>query len=133
MFDAKMVADEMGLMVKSYVEKTTAPLLAQISALQAKVDAIPSPVSSEEVRDLVEGRIKSLDFPEPQKGEKGDDGKSVNLDDVRPMLEAEVAKWALDFERRASGVLERAVDKLPKPEEPSSSNWQTRRGRKNGG
>jgi RNA processing factor Prp31 len=79
MFDAKMVADEMGLMVKSYVEKTTAPLLAQISALQAKVDAIPSPVSSEEVRDLVEGRIKSLDFPEPQKGEKATTEKASTL------------------------------------------------------
>lgn len=47
-------------------------------------------------------------------GRDGVDGKSVTLDDVRPMLEAEVSKWALDFERRAAAVLERAIDRMPK-------------------
>jgi hypothetical protein len=43
------------------------------------------------------------------------DGTSVTLDDVRPMLEAELAKWALEFERRSVATLERAVDRLPRP------------------
>lgn len=47
-------------------------------------------------------------------GRDGVDGKSITLDDVRPMLEGEVAKWALDFERRAAAVLERALDRMPK-------------------
>ena len=35
------------------------------------------------------------------------DGKLVTVDEVRPLLEAEVQRMALDFERRAQDVLER--------------------------
>lgn len=35
--------------------------------------------------------------------------------DVEHMVEGKVAGWALDFERRAQGVLERAVDRMPRP------------------
>lgn len=48
-------------------------------------------------------------------GRHGMDGKSISLDDVRPMLEAELAKWELDFERRAQNVLQRSVDRIPRP------------------
>lgn len=48
-------------------------------------------------------------------GTDGRDGESVTLDQVRPMIESEMAKWALDFERRAHGVLERAVERIPAP------------------
>jgi collagen type III alpha len=54
--------------------------------------------------------------PRGETGERGADGKSVTLDEVRPVLEAELAKWALDFERRAGDTLQRTVDRLPKPQ-----------------
>lgn len=54
---------------------------------------------------------------------KGEDGKSVELDDVVAKLlpgledrfQAIVAQHVLDIERRAQGVLERAVAAIPKP------------------
>lgn len=49
-------------------------------------------------------------------GADGRDGVSVTLDDVRPLIESEMSKWALDFERRAHGVLERAVERIPAPQ-----------------
>lgn len=49
-------------------------------------------------------------------GADGRDGESITLDQVRPMIESEMAKWALDFERRAHGVLERAVERIPAPQ-----------------
>ncbi len=32
-------------------------------------------------------------------------------------MESEFAKWALDFERRAADVFQRAIDKMPKPKD----------------
>lgn len=56
-----------------------------------------------------------------QPGAAGVDGKSVTIDEVMavlaPMFEARAAAWELDFERRAQGVLERAIDRLPKPKD----------------
>src|SRR5690606_21379356 len=48
------------------------------------------------------------------KGEKGEPGNSVTLDDVRPFIEAELSKWALEFERRASDLIQRCIDRIPK-------------------
>jgi len=70
--------------------------------VQAAIDALPVPQDGENGRPGADGA-------------PGRDGASITLDDVRPMLEAELAKWALDFERRAQGVLERAVERIPAP------------------
>jgi hypothetical protein len=50
-------------------------------------------------------------------GANGLDGKSVTIEDVRPMLDAEIAKWALDFERRAQDVLSKAIEAIPAPKD----------------
>lgn len=50
-------------------------------------------------------------------GRNGIDGKSVTVDEVMPLLEAHFAKWALDFERRASDVLQRSIDRIPAPKD----------------
>ena len=39
----------------------------------------------------------------------------AELEDAERMVQARMAQWELDFERRAQGVLERAVDRMPKP------------------
>jgi hypothetical protein len=50
----------------------------------------------------------------------GADGHSVTLDDVRPILEAETARWQLEFERRATDVMhaaiEKVIEKIPVPQ-----------------
>jgi integrin beta 3 len=42
------------------------------------------------------------------------DGASVTIADVAPLLEGEVSKWELEFERRAAEMLQRALDRIPK-------------------
>ena len=37
--------------------------------------------------------------------------------ELEGMVQARMAQWELDFERRAQGVLERAVDRMPKPKD----------------
>ena len=50
-------------------------------------------------------------------GARGIDGKSVTAEDVAPLLEASFARWALDFERRAADVLQRAAERIPRPKD----------------
>ena len=79
------------------------------------IAAIPRPVDGRDGKDadpsLIDAQVQKAvgAIPVPQ------DGKSVTVDDVRPMLEAEVAKWELDFERRSQVVIQRAIDRIPTP------------------
>lgn len=52
---------------------------------------------------------------EPKDGRDGNDGKSITPEDVRPMMDAEFARWQLEFERRANDTLQRVVDMMPTP------------------
>jgi integrin beta 3 len=58
-----------------------------------------------------------LNGKDGEPGRPGVDGKSVTLEDVRTYLDAELATWALGFERRAQDVLQRAIDKIPAPKD----------------
>jgi integrin beta 3 len=69
-------------------------------------------------------RLAKLEARQPEKGEPGQDGKdgkdgvdgkSVTLEDVIPVLKAMQGEWALDFERRAQALFQKAVDAIPKP------------------
>lgn len=61
------------------------------------------------LRAEVERAVAALPAAKP-----GEPGKSVTLDEVTPILEGMLAKWQLEFERRAADTLERAVDRMPK-------------------
>lgn len=58
-------------------------------------------------------------------GRDGVDGKGVTPEDLRLMLadeaqrmvESAQAKWALEWERHATGMLQRAVENMPKPKD----------------
>lgn len=61
-----------------------------------------------------------------EKGERGDpgpagpagaDGRSVSVEDVRPIIEAALASAQLDLERRAHEILQRAIDRMPPPKD----------------
>ncbi len=62
-------------------------------------------------RDGIDGKDGAPGIP----GRKGEDGKSVTLDEVRGIFEGEIAKWALEFERRAQDTHQRAIDRIPAP------------------
>jgi hypothetical protein len=117
--DVEQLADSLVAMVKERIARSLQPLAERIKALEdrplpeaIKGDAGTS-VTAEDVLPilLAEAGRAIAAIPAPQ------DGKSVTLADVEPMLEAMHARWALDFERRAQGVLERAVDRIPKPKD----------------
>lgn len=61
--------------------------------------------------DAVVAKVVSL-VPIPKDGA---DGTSVSLEDVRPVLEAETARWQLEFERRAADQLRDVIEKMPRP------------------
>lgn len=98
--DIEKFAAAMAPVIRAQVEMATAPLLARIAELEAR--KIPESIKGEPGKDGRDGR-------------DGADGASVALSDVEGMVEGKVAAWALDFERRAQGVLERAIDRVPKP------------------
>jgi len=50
-------------------------------------------------------------------GEPGTAGKSVTVDDIKPLIQGEMSRWELDFERRATDLLQRAVDRFPQPKD----------------
>lgn len=99
--EVKALMSAVAVTVKEYI----GPLLARIKALEERQ---PLPGSPGE---------KGEPGKDGTPGQNGADGKSITLDDVRPMLEAELSKWALDFERRAQTTLERAIDKMPMPKD----------------
>jgi hypothetical protein len=117
--DVEKLADSLLENVRGFVTRTFQPLADRVKALEDRPlpEAIKGDkgdsVTPEDVLPilLAEAGRAIAAIPTPQ------DGKSVTLADVEPMLEAMHAKWALDFERRAQGVLERAVDRIPKPKD----------------
>ncbi len=94
-------AESITRMVMDHVEKSMAAIPRPVDGRDGK-DADPALIAAEVQK-------AAAAIPTPQ------DGKSVTLDDVRPMLEAEVAKWELDFERRSQVVIQRAIDRIPTP------------------
>ncbi len=106
--------------------------------VRAAVDALPPPVAGKDadpevmkaaIAQAVREAVSAI--PVPQNGKDADqtaivsqvfdlvmrampkpqDGKSVTVDDVKPLLEAEVQHWELEFERRATDVLSRLAER----------------------
>ena len=83
--------------------------------------AIPAPIAGEPgtsvqldqvlavITPRVDEAIAALPVPK--------DGVSVSLDDVKGLIESNMAGWALDFERRAHDTLGRALDRMPAPKD----------------
>ena len=106
--------------------------------VRAAVDALPPPVAGKDadpevMRATIAQSVREAvaAIPVPQNGKDADqtaivsqvfdlvmrampkpqDGKSVTVDDVKPLLEAEVQHWELEFERRATDVLSRLAER----------------------
>ena len=82
--------------------------------LATLVSGLPKPENGKDadqqvIREMLIEEVAKIPVPE--------NGKSITVDDVTPILEVAVSKWALDFERRAHDVLQTAVDRLPKPKD----------------
>lgn len=113
---AKQVAE----LVRDQVTRATAPLterLAELEARPASKDGEPGKDgSSVAVDDVLPTLLAAIPDPIPGKdGEPGKDGTSVTIEDVKGLLESYISTWALDFERRAQDILQRAIERIPAP------------------
>jgi exonuclease VII small subunit len=89
--------------------------MVEVEALVAKaVDAIPRPKDGASAdMDALREHLSELVAKIPRPA----DGKSITAEDVAPVLDMQVAKWALEFERRAQDTLQKAIDKMPVPKD----------------
>jgi hypothetical protein len=133
---------EFGKAMAAIVNEATAPLVKRIEELEARQrengdpalpveidvsDVVKELLASDGIKQLVGLEVESFltENPPPagkdgepgKDGAPGEPGKSVTLDDVSVFLEAAVAKHVLDFERRASEKLDKAIERIPVPKD----------------
>lgn len=98
MLDLTLLAQEIAAIVGEQVAAAVAPLAAEKAALLARVEALEaSQLDDGRLREMVEGAVVALPAPA--------DGKSITVDDITPLIAAEV---------------ERAVAALPVPQDGKS-------------
>jgi hypothetical protein len=96
---------------------------AVADAVRVKISAAVAPVLE---------RIAALEGRQPEKGDRGEkgepgsngkdgaagrDGASLTASDIEPLLKSMQAEWALDFERRAQALFQKAIDNMPVPKD----------------
>lgn len=105
------------------VDGKDAPVVDEGAIVERVRALIPTPKDGKDaepvnVEAIVVEVVKQLpQVKDGRDGRDGVDGESVTLDDIRGILEAETAKWGLDFERRAQDLLQRTIENLPKPKD----------------
>lgn len=88
---------------------------SQVASEIAKAIPVPKDGLSVTVDDVLPTIRKWFDdLPKPK---DGDDGKSITVQDVADFMESAVAKWALEFERRANDLIQRCIDRIEKPKD----------------
>lgn len=108
-----------------------APLISE--QVRAAVSALPAPkdgldadpidisdvvkgvLATDEIRMLV--NLEAVSYLQENPPPKGDTGKSLTIEDISLFLDAALAKWALEFERRASDTLSKVIEKIPAPKD----------------
>lgn len=133
MFDPEKFGTAMGLAIRD----ATAPLLKRIDELEAQIAKMPVVQKDDPgvIKQLVAEAVAALPVPvdgkdgepgpkgcdgkdgEPGRdGTNGSDGKSITVDDVAPVLESAVNKWALEFERRGQDLIQKHLDRIRQPD-----------------
>lgn len=118
----KDIADTVKESVGEAIASVKARYDARIKELEEKIDAIPKPekgedgtsVTIEDVKPLIEEAVAAIEIPAPTDGK---DGVAPTADEVAKAMEGIFSKWALDFERKADGVLSKAIEAIPKPKD----------------
>ncbi len=106
-----------------FIKKTAEPIEARVKFLESI-----RPVDAESIASVV---LKQMPAPAPldveaviaevlkrlPKPKDGENGTSVTLADVDPILEAKFATWALGIERHAHGLFQKAISDIPVPKD----------------
>lgn len=138
--DVEKVADALFKLVQGYVEKSVAPLHEKIRELESREPVIgPRGEKGDSGSDGVDGKSVEVSevmpaleakldaaiaaIPVPKDGQDGldgsdgADGESITLEDILPVLQDMQAKWELNFERRATEKLDKAIERIPSPKD----------------
>lgn len=105
----------------------------QVSLLKQEIESLKSAektLTVQEIKQIIEEQFKGIEVKEPDichletKLDEAiksiptpNDGKSPTPEEVAASMEHIFCKWALDFERKADHVLEKAIDRMPKPKD----------------
>lgn len=84
--------------------------------IDAAVKALPVPRDGKDAEVDQEALAASI-LSQIRIPKDGIDGKSVDIDDIKPFLDTALAQWALDFERRAQDVFAAAIERIPRPKD----------------
>jgi hypothetical protein len=140
--DVTKMAEAVFAHVRGYVAQAIAPIAERLESLAERLKAIeerppPEPGKDADPKLIVQTVDEAVDKRLPAKLEEGfatlakrldaavkaipaprdgEDGTSVTVEDIYPVLMLEIGKWAVDFERRAQDILLRAVSAMPKVE-----------------
>jgi hypothetical protein len=103
-----VTAEEVLPELQSVVIDKTAEFLASLKPPEDGTSVTPDDVLPE-LKGIVTEYLESIPVPK--------DGTSVTLADVTPLIESKQSEWALNFERRAQDLLQRAIDRIPVPKD----------------
>jgi hypothetical protein len=133
--EMQTLADGLIEIVKGYVGQAQDTLSRRIDGIEQRIAELPAPQDGKDGKDGQDGKnadpvnteeviaqmLARMPPPEAgkdgEKGRDGADGKSFTVEDAKALIEPELAKWALDFERRAQDTLQRSIDRMPKPKD----------------
>lgn len=120
-FDGKAFGAEIVGVVKGYLEKELAPFSARIDDLQKRIDALPAPVDLSDELAALKSAVEAIHIPElpplPDISAMVEEavnsavaalpvpesGKSVTVDDVAPLINAEVEKRVSELPKAKDG------------------------------
>ena len=118
-FDGKAFGAEIVGVVKGYLQKEIAPLLTRMEALEKRVADIPAPVDLSADLAALKTAVEAIEIPElPDIGAMVNeavteavaaipapqDGKSVTVEDVAPLIASEVEKRVSELPKPKDGV-----------------------------
>lgn len=107
-------------------DKSIAALTSEVAELKQAIESMPvpkdgkdaEPVSLTDVSLALEGMRDDLVAEARNAATEQAKSQAIDIDDVIEVIEnGFIAKWALDFERRAQDTLQRAIDKVPVPKD----------------
>lgn len=113
--DYEQLGAEIAMLLDEGIAKATAPLLERIAQLEAR--QMPEAIKGDDGESVDMAAVTAQVAEYLATIPKPEDGKSVTVADLEPVLRGMSDSWALDFERRAQGVLERAAGRIPKPKD----------------
>ena len=129
--ELQALAKAAGDVTKDLIEKAVVPLQKRIDELESLLLEMPKPEKGDKGEKGDSGEVgpagemgergikgeQGENGKDGKDGKDGVDGKSITVEDILPIIEANQAKWELNFERRAQEVLQRAIDRIPEPKD----------------